>query len=184
MTDQLVQRLGANAVIDYRKSEDDQLQDLKNITGGNFFGVFDTVAKSLDWSLKALREVSTAEKKQFVTTDDWYALLFSSNNFFPLKLHSLKEHRTPTPSDNNIPIYPISLGLIGKSGADLAHEPSLNDDIATYIALIHQLLEDGKLQPNEINVVANGGFEGVAEAVAFQQKAQGGGKVVITLQEE
>ena len=79
MTDQLVQRLGADAVIDYRKSEDDQLQDLKNITGGNFFGGFDTVAKSLDWSLKALREVSTAEKKQFATTDDWYVLFSSSN---------------------------------------------------------------------------------------------------------
>ena len=58
-------------MIDYRKSEDDQLQELKTITGGNFFGVFDTVAKSLEWSLKALREVSTAEKKYFTTTDDW-----------------------------------------------------------------------------------------------------------------
>jgi hypothetical protein len=70
--DQLVQRLGADAVIDYRQSEDEQLQDLKAITGGNFFGVFDTVAKFTDWSLKALREASTAEKKHFATTNDWY----------------------------------------------------------------------------------------------------------------
>jgi hypothetical protein len=74
--------------------------------------------------------------------------------------------------------------LIGKSGAALARDPSLNDDIATYIAITHQLLEDGKLQPNEVNVVEKGGFDGVAEAIALQQKAQGGGKVVITLQEE
>jgi NADPH:quinone reductase-like Zn-dependent oxidoreductase len=68
----LVQRLGADAVIDYRKSEEEQLQDLKAITGGNFFGVFDTVAKFADWSLKALREASTTEKKHFATTNDWY----------------------------------------------------------------------------------------------------------------
>lgn len=69
---QLVQDLGADAVIDYRKSEDDQLQDLKTITGGNFFGVFDSVAKSVGWSLRALTEISTAENKKFATTDDWY----------------------------------------------------------------------------------------------------------------
>lgn len=68
---QLVQDLGADAVIDYRKSEDDQLQDLKTITGGNFFGVYDTVAKSVGWSLRALTEISTAESKKFATTDDW-----------------------------------------------------------------------------------------------------------------
>lgn len=67
-------------MIDYRKSEDDQLQDLKTITGGNFFGIFDTVAKSNEWSLKALREVSTAEKKHFITTDDWYALILQCNH--------------------------------------------------------------------------------------------------------
>lgn len=69
---QLVKDLGADAVIDYRKSELDQLQDLKSITGGNFSGVYDTVAKSTDWSLKALVEISTAANKVFATTDDWY----------------------------------------------------------------------------------------------------------------
>jgi hypothetical protein len=49
---------------------------------------------------------------------------------------------------------------------------------------MHQLLEDNKLQPNEINVVEKGGFEGVADAIALQQKGQSGGKIVITLQDE
>ena len=70
--DQLVQSLGADAVIDYRKSEDDQLRDLKALTGGSFHGVFDSVAKSIGWSLKALRDLSTANNKHFATTDDWY----------------------------------------------------------------------------------------------------------------
>jgi NADPH:quinone reductase-like Zn-dependent oxidoreductase len=184
--DQLVQRLGAEAVIDYRKSEDEQLQDLKTITGGNFFGVFDTVAKFTDWSLKALREVSTTEKKHFATTNDWYVndpcdVLTSSISKF---CYSLRKHRTPGDADGNITVYQISLGLIGKSGDALAGHPNLNDDIAAHIAIIHQLLEDNKLQPNEVNVVEKGGFEGVADAIALQQKGQSGGKIVITLQEE
>lgn len=105
-----MQRLGADAVIDYRKSEDDQLQDLKNVTGGNFFGVFDTVAKSLEWSLKTLREVSTADKKQFVTTDDWYALPFSSNNFFPLSSTDPRGTGVPHPT---IIRYPFTLSPLG-----------------------------------------------------------------------
>lgn len=71
MQAQLVKHLGATAVIDYRKSEDDQLQDLKTITGGKFSGVYDTVAKSVGWSIRALTEVSTATNKIFATTDDW-----------------------------------------------------------------------------------------------------------------
>lgn len=93
-------------------------------------------------------------------------------------------HRTPAPENNEIPSDRIALGLIGKSGDAIAHRPSLNDDIAAYIDVIHQLFEDGKLQANEVNVLDKSGFEGVAEAIAFQQKAQGGGKVVINLQEE
>ena len=100
------------------------------------------------------------------------------------KVLSLIEHRSPAPENNEISTYQIALGLIGKSGDAIAHEPSINDNIASHIAVIYQLLEDGKLQPNEVNVVEKGGFEGVAEAVALQQKGQGGGKVVITLQEE
>lgn len=75
-----MQSLGADAVIDYRKSEDDQLQDLKAITGGNFYGIFDSVAKSIGWSIKALKELSTTDKKHFTTTDDWYAFQLSYIN--------------------------------------------------------------------------------------------------------
>lgn len=45
-TSNLVQGLGANSVIDYKQKEEDQLQALKEITGGNFFGVWDSVASS------------------------------------------------------------------------------------------------------------------------------------------
>ena len=68
----MVKKLGADATIDYRKSEDDQLQDLKSITGGNFFGVYDTVAKSGSLATRALQDISTSTQKRFyATTDDW-----------------------------------------------------------------------------------------------------------------
>lgn len=64
--------LGADATIDYRKSDNDQIEDLKSITSGNFFAIYDTVAKSTALALKALNEASTLDKKFFATTDDWY----------------------------------------------------------------------------------------------------------------
>lgn len=74
---QAVKKLGADATIDYRKSEDEQLQDLKTITGGNFFGVYDTVAKSAGFCYRALKEISTStQERYYVTTDDWW--VFSS----------------------------------------------------------------------------------------------------------
>lgn len=75
--------------------------------------------------------------------------------------------------------------MIGKSGEALAHEPTFNDDLASYIPAIYGLLESGKMRPNEVSVVEKGGFEGIADAYAIQQKSQGGGgKIVITLQDE
>lgn len=68
----MVKNLGADATIDYRKSEDDQLQDLKTITDGNFFGVYDTVAKSESFASRALKDISTStQKRYYATTDDW-----------------------------------------------------------------------------------------------------------------
>ena len=104
--------------------------------------------------------------------------------FLRFRIHSLRVHRSPEVKEANVSIYRIALGLIGKSGAALAQNPTLNDDIAAYIPTIHQLVEDGKLRINGINVVEKGGFEGIADAYALQQKSQGAGKIVITLQEE
>lgn len=84
-------------------------------------------------------------------------------------------------------IYNIILGLKGKPSSALAaaNLPALNDDLAAYIGVIGQLLEDGKVVPNKVEVVEKGGFEGVQEAVDLQRKgAAAGKKIVIKLQEE
>ena len=67
-----IKSLGADATLDYRKSEDEQLKDVGSITGGNFSMVYDTVAKSPGLAMRMLKEVSKSDKeKQFATTDDW-----------------------------------------------------------------------------------------------------------------
>ena len=157
----LVQGLGADAVIDYTKSEIDQLHDLKNITGGNFFGVWDTVAKNEQWARKALRDISTRKQKHFATTDDW----------------------TPMEKHEDMETCQIELGLIGRSGEEIEKVPTINEDLTSYMPYLMQLLEARKLHPNEFKVVSSG-FEGIAEAIEVQQKAMGGGiKAVVNLQD-
>ncbi|KAL9130127.1 MAG: hypothetical protein Q9217_001601 [Psora testacea] len=160
-TASLVQGLGADAVIDYSKTEEDQLRDLKSITDGNFIGVFDTVAKSEQWARKALKDVSTMKQKYFATTDDW----------------------SPMEKYEDMETCRVELGLIGRSEDELKVVPTLNEDVASYVPFLTQLLENGKLRPNEYRVVGTG-FEGIAGAVEAQQKGTSGGvKVVVELQD-
>ena len=156
----LVQGLGADAVIDYSKGEADQLHELKTITGGNFFGVLDAVAKSESLARKALMETSTAKQKYFATVDTW----------------------SPMGEYDGHETYRVQLGLIGRAGDDIKAEPTLNDDLASYVSFLNRSLETEALRPNEFKVVSTG-FEGVSEAVKLQQKgASGGVKVVVDLQ--
>ena len=155
----LVKSLGADAVVDYSKSEEDQLQELKDITSGNFSGVWDSVARSEQLARKALKNVSIRQRKVFATTDDW----------------------TPMEEDEDHETSRVKLGLIGRQGDDIKEAPLINEQIASYIPFLTQLLEAGKLQPNEFQVVSKG-FEGVAEAVNVQQKgSSAGSKVVVEL---
>ena len=143
-------------------AEEEQLQDLKDITQGNFSGVWDSVASSEQFARKALKDVSMAKAKFFATTDDWT----------PMDEH--EDHETCR----------VKLGLIGRTGDDIREAPTINEEIASFIPLLVQLLEAGKLRPNELKVTGTG-FEAISEAINIQQKgASGGVKVVVSLQPE
>ena len=158
----LVKGLGADAVVDYSKSEEDQLQELKDITSGNFSGVWDSVARSEQLARKALKNVSTGQRKFFATTDDW----------------------TPMEEDEDHETSRVKLGLIGRQGDDIKEAPTINEEIASYIPFLTRLSEAGKLQPNEFKVVSKS-FEGVADAVEVQQRgSSAGSKVVVELQDQ
>lgn len=155
----LVQGLGADAVIDYSKSEEEQLHDLKTITGGNFFGVWDAVARSESLARKMLMEVSVEKQKYFATTDDW----------------------TPMEKNEDHETYRTELGVAGRDEED-GNVASTNEQLESYIPFLTRLLETGKLRPNEFKVVGKG-FEDVPKAVEIQQKgASAGAKVVVDLQ--
>ena len=160
-TASLVKGHGADAVIDYSLSPEDQLKEVKSVTGGKFTGVWDAVAKSEQLARRMLNEGSVTEKKIFGTVDDWT----------PFEKH--EGHET----------YRVALGPIGRAEGQAGSDHTLDDDVASYIPFLKKLLEDGELRPNEFKVVSSG-FEGVAPAIEMQQKgATGGSKVLVNLQE-
>lgn len=97
-------------------------------------------------------------------------------------------NRTSEERPSNVSIDNIMLGLKGKPNSALvaAKFPEFNDNLAAYIGVIGQLLEDGKIVPNKVQVVPKGGFEGIQDAVDSQRKGTvvAGKKLVIKLQEE
>jgi hypothetical protein len=68
---QLLKSYHVDATLDYKKTEDEQLEIVKSVTGGNFGRVFDAVAQAGACAIKALQQCSTAEMKYFTTVDDW-----------------------------------------------------------------------------------------------------------------
>ena len=100
--------------------------------------------------------------------------------------------RTAKASHDAFTTYQVELGSIGKDKSPLGGDevdPSLNNDIASFLPVISQLIEDGHMQPNEVEVFGTkeggggGGFEAIGDAVAYQQKGGAGKKVVVMLQE-
>lgn len=179
-TSELVLGLGADAIVDYSHSEDEQLAEIKRVTGGKFWGVYDTVGKTEALGRKALREVSVfppladgdkARGKVYATTDDWTPMPYARND---------PDHGT----------YRVELGLLGRSSEEIAKagfegsDPQLNDKIRRHIVYIQGLLESGKVKPNKL-ILLEGGFDTVAKAIELQNKGtKGGEKVVVELQKE
>ena len=70
----------------------------------------------------------------------------------------------------------VALGPIGKPEAK-----DLNGKLVKYIPILSELINSGKIKPNEAQVFGQG-FEKLAAAVEHQQKGTGAGsKVVIEL---
>ena len=62
---------GATATFNNRTTVDEQLAEIKKITGGNFARIFDATAYGYELMVKALETCSTAATKYLTSVDDW-----------------------------------------------------------------------------------------------------------------
>lgn len=161
-TSSLVKGLGADATVDYSHSESQQFDAIVSATGGKFFGVWDTVAKSEAFGRKLLSEGSKVGKgvrKCYATTDDWS----------PMKEYD--DHAT----------HRAKLAFKGRT-AEESGQPELEGKYVEFAKLLTEWFGEGKIKPNEVTVV-EGGLEKVEEAVGLQLKGAGGKKVVLKIAE-
>lgn len=158
-SDKLVKSLGADAVFNYKGSLEDQLTEIETITQRNFSRVFDASAMAAETAMESLKTCSSGTTKYFATTDDW----------------------TPMESKDNIEIYRIGLGLIGRSGD--AHTETINKVIESYIPKLENYLGNGMLKPMEYDIEGTG-FEGIVKGIDALNAGKGGGKkIVVKLQD-
>jgi hypothetical protein len=69
--------LGADASVDYKKSEEDQIAELISITEGKPTRIFDAVAQGINFAKAVFAKIPDVNPKYFSTTNDWYVLLSS-----------------------------------------------------------------------------------------------------------
>ena len=153
----LLESQGADILVDYKKPEDEQIEELISKTGGNLYRVLDATSYGIDFAKKLLTKIEGGPK-YFSSTDDWT----------PINEEEFK----------GIVVDRIALGPVGNPAA-----VQLNNEISSYIPLIVKLIEDGKVLVSEYEIVGQG-FEGVDRAWQYQKSGKAGGtKVLIKLQE-
>jgi len=141
-----------------KKSQDDQLAELLSITDGKVTRIFDAIGSNEGFAKEVLKKVD-AKPKYFSTTNDGTPM-------------TAAEFGGATP-------YPVQLGPIGRADAT-----DLNKDLSSYIPLIYNLVESGKIVPAEYEVIGSTGFESVPEAWKYQGSGKAGNKkVLVKLQE-
>jgi hypothetical protein len=148
----LLESQGAKLCVDYKKSEDEQIEELISKTEGKLYRVLDATSYGINFASKLLAKIEGGPK-YFTSTDDWS----------PINDEDFK----------GVVVDRIALGLIGNPVA-----VQLNNAISSYIPLIVRLIEDGKVQVSEYEIVGKG-FEAVDHAWQYQKSGKAGGKKVL-----
>lgn len=137
---------------DYKKSIDEQVKEVMEITSGKVARIFDAVAADDPVLPRELFKVSKSSHKFFSTTNDWAGI----GDFEGGKTHQ------------------VELGPVGRPEAD-----DLNAKIASYIPVIVGLIQSGKLLPGEYEVIGEGGFDDAVKAYTHQRSGAGGSRKVV-----
>jgi len=152
-----VKKLGA-VPFDYKKSLEQQVREVVEITSGKMSKIFDAVAADDPVLAKELFKETKSREKLFTTTNGWSSI------------GDFEGGKTDT----------IQLGDIGRPEAEV-----VNGIIESYIPFIAGLIEAGKLLPTEYEVIGQGGFEDAVKAYDHQRSGAGGShKVVVKIQDQ
>jgi len=150
--------IGADATIDYKKPEEEQIAELLSVTDGKATRIFDAVAVNESFAKAVFKKVDG--EKYFSTTNDWSQL--------------------PVEEFSGASISPVQLGPVGRPEAT-----GLNANLSSFIPVMVSLIESGKVVPAEYEIIGSTGFESVLEAYAYQGAGKGGNKkVLVKLQDE
>jgi len=148
----LLESQGADLCVDYKKPEDEQIEELISGTQGKLYRVLDATSFGIDFAKKLLAKIEGGPK-YFSSTDDWT----------PINVEEFK----------GTVVDRISLGLVGNPAA-----VKLNNEISSYVPLIVKLIEDGKVQVSEYEIVGQG-LEAVDHAWQYQKSGKAGSKKVL-----
>jgi len=151
---ELVKGFGADATFNYKTTLEEQISQIESVTKRNFARVYDASGQAAETALEALKTASDAKVKYFATTNDW----------------------SPLQSEDDTTIYPLPLGLIGRSGD--ARTEKVNQDIQEHIPRLEEFFGSGALKPMTYDVVGTG-FEGVLKGIEVLNAGKGNGKKVI-----
>lgn len=146
--------------IDYKRSIDEQLQRVLDVTGGKVSRIFDAAASDDPVLAKKLFEHDALKDKTklFATTNDWSGI----TNFSGGKT------------------YNVELGPVGRPDAT-----ELNNTLERYIPVLVKLVENGQVKIGEYEVIGEGGFEDIVKAYEYKNSGAGGSKkVVVKVQDE
>ncbi|KAJ4258252.1 hypothetical protein NW762_008401 [Fusarium torreyae] len=151
---------GAFATFNNRGSVDEQVAEIKKITGGNFGRIMDATAYGYEVMVKALQTASTVTTKYLTSVDDW------------------SEFSTPS----SINEYRAELGHLCR--LDEPDGAQVTSDISGWIPSLEAHLAAGTLRALEYQVVDGVGWDKVIQGIKDLEGGKGAKKIVVRTQEE
>ncbi|KAK4129163.1 GroES-like protein [Parathielavia appendiculata] len=151
---------GATATFNNRGPVDEQLAEIKKITGGNFARIFDSTAYGYDIMVKALETCSTATTKYLTSVDDW----------------------SPFNTPSTIKEYRAELGHLCRLNEPIGQ--TVTKEIASWIPTFETHLAAGTLKPIEYQLGDGVGWESVIRGIQDLEAGKAAKKIVVRIQDE
>lgn len=148
----LLKSIGADATIDYKKSDTDIIAELKSLTSNKLNLIMDAVSVNNALATSIFKELSSSSAPRlYTTTNDW----------------------DPAPEGAGFTSTLIAIGPIGRPEA-----VELNERLSKSIAVIVQLIEKGTFKVGEYTIEGEG-IEGILKAWDVYKSGKAGSTKVL-----